>query len=384
MAISYLKDVSETNFLFSHNNNVIEFSSDSTLTIRDCIITVGTSIVTLYPAPDGTFYYNFKEVITSLINNDNYTDDLNTDLSTAYVYVWDSRVYLNLNVDISINFTNDTSDQDSKTLQFILSAVNLRDYNNRFPIVNNLTSPFLLHPRETGANNTHYMKYFKGYPFDITLYKNQSQLDEISIENNTNATSYIFDSSLSNKIDRLAFSDGRTSVTIEDVLPLVDGLNRLTIEGSNPSVDDVFLNLEKEEGCFGVYLKWLNYSGGYSYWLFNNNANRRGYRERGYLNNDFDNLGTTTSQEISLGIDSKDTLTLYDNNLNQNQKNLIATILDSPKVYLFTGTPFSQNNFNDWIEIKNKTRRYELKQVKRDLFNISLSFELPNNYNIYL
>ena len=31
------------------------------------------------------------------------------------------------------------------------------------------------------------------------------------------------------------------------------------------------------------------------------------YRERGYLNNDFDNLGTTTSQEISLGIDSKDT-----------------------------------------------------------------------------
>lgn len=384
MAINYLKDVSETNFLFSHNNNVIEFSSDITDPIRDCIITVGTSIVTLYPRPDGTFYYNFKEVVSSLINTNNYTDDLNTDISVSYVYTWDSRVYLDLDVTISINFTNDTSDQDTKDLKFILSAVNLRDYNNRFPVVQDLDSPFLFHPKIKGANNTYYMKYFRGYPFDITLYKNQSQLDEISIENDTNGTSFVFDTNISNKVDRLVFSDGNTSTTIEDVLPLANGLNRLTIEGLNTGIDDVFLNLDVENSCSGVYLKWLNDSGGYSYWLFNNNASRRGYKEKGYLNNDFNNLEDTTSQQISLGLDSKDTLTVYDRNINENQKNLIATILDSPKVYLFTGTPFAQNNFNDWMEIKNKTRRYDLKQVKRDLFNISLSFELPNNYNIYL
>lgn len=383
MAISYLKDVSESNFLFSHNNNVIEFLTDSTKVIRDCIITVGTNVVTIYPKPDGTFYYNFKEIVSSLVNNNNYADDLQVDLDVSYVYTWDSRVYLNLDVDISINFTDDTNDTDSKVLQFVLSAVNLRDYNNRFPIVDDLLNPFILSPKSVNANNAYYSKYFVGYPFDITLYKNQDSLDEISIENNTNGTSYIFNSSLSNKFNRLAFSDGRTSSTIEDVLPLVEGNNNLKIEASNP-INNVFLNIEKQDGCNGVYLKWLNDSGGYSYWLFTNNAARRGYKEKGYLNNDFENLEDTTSQDISLGLDSKDTLNVYESNLNENQKNLIATILDSPKVYLFTGTPFSQNNFNDWMEIKNKTRRYDLKQVKRNLFNISLSFELPNNYNIYL
>ena len=236
-------------------------------------------------------------------------------------------------------------------------------------------------PLVSGANNTYYAKYFTGYPFDITVYRDENTSLDMDIDNLTNAQNIAYDS-IEADFFRFVFSDGRTDTSIEDVFSLVDGLNniRFTLSGS----DDKFLNLEKEQGCSGVYLKWLNDSGGYSYWLFNNNASRRGYKEKGYLNNDFNNLEDTTSQQISLGLDSKDTLTVYDRNLNENQKNLIATILDSPKVYLFTGTPFAQNNFNDWMEIKNKTRRYDLKQVKRDLFNISLSFELPNNYNIYL
>ncbi len=381
MAISYSKDVSETNFLFSHNNNVIEFSSDITDPIRDCIITVGTSIVTLYPRPDGAFYYNFKEVVSSLINTNNYADDLNTDVSVSYFYTWNSRVYLDLDVTISINFTNDTSDQDTKDLKFILSAVNLRDYNSRFPYTVGINQINLMLPLVSGANNTYYAKYFAGYPFDITIYRDENTSLDMDIDNLTNAQNITYDS-IEADFFRFVFSDGRTDTSIEDVFSLVDGLNniRFTLSGS----DDKFLNLEKEQGCSGVYLKWLNDSGGYSYWLFNNNASRRGYKEKGYLNNDFNNLEDTTSQQISLGLDSKDTFTVYDRNINENQKNLIATILDSPKVYLFTGTPFAQNNFNDWMEIKNKTRRYDLKQVKRDLFNISLSFELPNNYNIYL
>lgn len=383
MAISYLKDISETNFLFSHNNNVIEFVTDSSLTIRDCIITIGTQIVTVYPKPDGTFYYNLKEVISSLINTNNYADDLQTDLSTAYVYTWDSRVYLNLTVDISINFTNDTSDQDSKDLYFVLSAVNLRDYNTRFPIVSDWNDPFALLPKVTGSNIKYYAKYFTGYPFDITLFNSINDTTYYDVTNLNNAINHQFTKPASDRFNRLAFSDGRTTTTIEDVLPLVNGVNQLELTTIDGDINK-YIDLEKEDGCDGVYIKWLNDSGGFSYWLFKNNANRRGFRELGYLNNDFNNLEDTTSQEVSLGLDSKDTLTVYERNLNENQKNLIATILDSPKVYLFTGTPFSQNNFNDWMEIKNKTRRYDLKQVKRDLYNISLSFELPENYNIYL
>lgn len=377
MPISYLKDISETNYLFSHNNNVVEYITDSTEVITNSTITVNSSVITLYPSPTGSFYFNLKELITSLINQTNYTDDLETDLDSSYVYEWSSRVFLSAAVDITINFDNDTSESDSKTLLFLLSAVNLRDYNKRFPYSVDVDNGILLQPLVEGSNNTYYAKYFAGYPFDVTCSKEGSGLN---INNATNGLDFDFDVSSIDRFPRIVFSDGRTTSTIEDVLPLVEGLNLLDFDSD--LTERFFLNLEKEVGCDGIYIKWLNKSGGYSYWLFKNNNGIRGYKEKGYLNNDFNNLEDTINPEVSLGIDSKDTINLYDSILTEDQKNLIATMLDSPKIYLFTGTPFSQNNFNDWVEVKQKQRNYTIKQVKRNIYNVAIRIELPINYNI--
>lgn len=378
MPISYIKDISETEFLFSHNNNVIEFITDSIESITNATVTINSTVLTLYPSPTGVFYLNFKEIVSALINNTNYKDDLDTDLSTSYVYDWSGRVYLNVSLEVKINFANATNETDTKDLNFLLGAVNLREYNNRYPLVSSIQDTLIGLPLVNQANNTYYAKYFKGYPFDVLVYKGLTYNSTMLVENSTNGLDYTFPLASALGFERLVFSDGESSTTIENVLPLVSGYNELAIS----TIGDAFLNLEVENGCSGVYLKWLNKNGGYSYWLFKNNEGNRKFKSLGYLNNDYDNLADTVSQEVGLGYNSNDNIKVYEQGITENQKNLIVSMLDSPKVYLFTGTPFSQNNFNDWMEVKLKQSTFVLKQVKRSNYNISISLELPNNYNI--
>lgn len=383
MAISFIKDIAEDRFLFSHNNNVIEFYSDSALTVTTCIITINSKVIVLYPSPTNTFFFNFKEVSSALINQKNYADDLQTDLSVAYTYDWSQRVYLESAVDIKINFDNDTFDTTIKTLNFLLSAVNQREYNRRFPLISNINKTLLGLPLVSQANNKYYAKYWEGYPFDIVFSKGFAGSTNIHLENLTNGLDYTFPAAIGNGFERLFFSDGNTSTTIEDVLPLVSGFNNIIVD---VLTEDAFLSLEKEQGCNGVYMKWLNNSSpsGYSYWLFKSNQTQRRFKSLGYLQNDNNNLEDTVSPEVSMGVSSNDSITVFNDLLREEQKDLIITMLDSPKVYLFTGTPFSQNNFNDWIEVKLKQSSFPVKQVKSKLYNITIAFDLPSNNNISL
>ena len=381
MAISFIKDISETNFLFSHNNNVIEFYSDSVEVVTTCVITINSKVIVLYPSPANTFYFNFKEVVSTLINKNNYKDDLQTDISVSYTYDWASRVYLNGDVDIKINFANDTFDTVTKDLNFILSAVNQLDYNRRFPYETALNKTVLGLPLIDKANNKFYAKYWNGYPFDLGVFKGVDSIDEILIDNASNGLNYSFPLVSAKGFERLVFSDGNSSTTIENALPLVIGFNDLTV---STEITPAYLLLEKEDGCDGVYLKWINDKGGYSYWLFKSNQSQRNFKNLGYLQNDNNNLEDTISPEVSLGYRSNDSFTVYENLLREEQKNLIVSMLDSPKVYMFTGTPFSQNNFNDWLEVKLKQSKFPITQVKRNLYNIKIAFSLPNNSNITL
>ena len=229
MAINFIKDMAEDRLLFSHNNNVIEFYSDSTLTVTTCIITINSKVIVLYPSPTNTFYFNFKEVVSALINKKNYADDLQTDLSTAYTYDWNQRVYLEGAVDIKINFANDTFDTTTKTLNFVLSAVNQREYNKRFPLISETEETLLGLPLVSQANNKYYAKYFKGYPFEMLLIKGLTYNSTTLVENVTNGLDYTFPLASTLGFERLVFSDGESSTTIENVLPLVNGFNNIRV-----------------------------------------------------------------------------------------------------------------------------------------------------------
>lgn len=124
MAIEYIKDIDVSKYIFTHNNCIIEYRSNTLSSVRS-EITINGETLTLYPSPDGIYYFNFKDYVTSLINSNNYTDDLLTDLSVTYLYDWTPRVFLSLDIDVNVLLTNDDVESDLRTYNFYLSAANL-------------------------------------------------------------------------------------------------------------------------------------------------------------------------------------------------------------------------------------------------------------------
>ena len=347
-----------------------------------CDITItGLQTLRIYPLPDETFWVNLKEYISSLLND--YGDDLdftidNTDLN-SYVKDW-SKVLFNDDVDFVITFDNESTDSATVTPYIVLGGENIYDYKTGETIESN--ENVILSPLKLKTSNNYHLRYWNGYPFDLPYTLNRGQVtDDLIITNLTNAiaTPAI---TFGNKINRLIVSDGETDTTLEDWLPLINGFNRLQIEGENV---DVFLDLIKENECDGVYLKWLNKYGGYNYWLFNRffEITKR-VRDKGSINNDFNNLNDTISQFKKLGKTSFDIWTLQTDILSVNDVNVLKGIFTSPKIYLFTGERFASNSNDNWIEINLTNTQALIQEPKQTVNTFEVNIELPNDYNISL
>ena len=183
--IIFSTDIATDKLLLAYNNNIVEFYSDNFLLATKATITIGASTKTLFPSPTGKFYINFKDWITSLINVDNFTDDLQvTIISGSYVYEWESKIYLNENIGFNITLSDGTVESDTRNVQWLSAYLQSDEYKIKYPISNSLTNPVVLSPYENRSNQTCFLKYWEGYPFDITIYNGVSS--SIKVTNFTN------------------------------------------------------------------------------------------------------------------------------------------------------------------------------------------------------
>lgn len=370
--ITFSKDIAIDKLLLAYVNNVVEFSSDNILAKTKATITIGISIKTLFPSPTGNFYLNFKEWITSLINVDNFADDLQSDIiSDGYIYDWTTKTYLNKTITFTIFFSDESFETTIRDVKWLSAYLQLEDFKIKYPIGNSLLNPVVLSPRKIDTNQTSYVKYWNGYPFDISVY---CQLEsDLTILNQTNLLDLTFSSV--NIINRIVFSDGDTDTTIENALPLLDGFNSLKLTSN---ALDYYLLVEKiSDSCSGHYIKWFSELSGWSYWLFNKGNRNRKTKDLGELNNDFNNLEDTISQTIQIGKTSNDVITVTSDIINEDEKTLLESIIDSPKIYLFTGQPYAKANYNDWIEISLNTTDFRIVNAKESLSKMNFAFELP-------
>lgn len=370
MAIVFNKELDTTKLNLAFNNNVIEFYSDSGTAPDNATITIGTNTVTIYPNPNGTFRYNFKELIISIINVDNYTDDLEVDLDTSFTYDWTDKITLIDDVVTVINLSNDTTETDTREITWLSGYVDLYKWKQNYPQEDLLSSEIRLLQRVNGDSYyNYYLKYCEGYPFDLTIYGNNNSID---VTNNTNLISNTFNL---NKISRLVFSDGRTDVSIEDVLTLTDGYNDLDFNNEfNIRLDKV------TQFCpNGIYIKWINSLGGWNYWLFAKGENTTKTDSRGALFNDVNNLEDTISPFISLGKEANKTIKVREQRIKSQYKTLLEDLIDSAKVYLFTGVPFSKNTFNDWMEVDLKDGKFITENPKEGLYTFDFELQLPKS-----
>lgn len=378
--IHFLQPIDTQKLRMAYNNDIIRFFSDSTQNAVSCTIqdSFNKINVTLYPNPLGQFYFNFKPHISALINLKYFDDSLDTDiqgnLPSSFVYNSGAAqgVFTQRNISITITFDNDTTENASYVLSWLAGVQQIDNYNT-FSIDDLL----LQSPFKKGSTNSYYFKYWQGYPFDVPLFTTSN---ELRVTNHTNLLHADFN--ITGYGDRLVVSDGRTDVSLEDVLPFTEGFNQLTFTSRSEAGDkEKYALLEKIPYTCGVYLKWFNVMGGYSYWLFENTYSiDRKTKHLGEIARNHNNLEDTFGRSITIGKESKDTLRIIAELLDEDEKAIVENITDSPKIYLFTGKPYSRNNHHDWIEVRLKTGSIKLKNPRESLTNFTFDLELPERY----
>lgn len=376
--INFLQSIDTHKLRMAYNNDIIRFYGNNALQAVSCQIydTFLKINATIYPNPQGQFYFNFKPYVSALINTRNFDDttepNIQADVPSSYVYNFSNGTFTQRNITFKIQYDNDTTESVSYVLSWIAGVQQPNNYYNF-----RLGDLLLLSPFKKDSANSYYLKYWQGYPFDIPFYTPNSTIE---IVNETNLLSAEF--SITGYGDRLIVSDGRTNVTLEDVLPLSEGFNQLRfIKNTLPGQYDKYVTLEKIPYQCGVYLKWFNAMGGYSYWLFENTYSiDRSTKHIGEIDRDNNNLEDTFARVATLGKESQDTIRVIAELINEDERGILEGILDSPKVYMFTGKPYSQNGHRNWIEVSLKTSSARLKNPRQPLTNFTFDLELPERY----
>jgi len=371
MAIVFIQPLQANKLRMAFNNDIIRFRSNTPLPVAYADVTAAGLNVRLYPNPAVEFFINMKPYVCALINTRNFEDTLHTDLPNTFIYDYSEGSVLNLNLDIKIVFTDTTSQHQTFGLTW-LAGVEQLDNNNSFIKSDNL----ILSPFKSYTNNYHFLKYWQGYPFDMSFYSTGT----LQLINQTNLLVSEFD--MPGQVNRLVFSDGRTDETLEEIMPLVEGFNEFRAVTKYQQIEtDRFMLLEKVSYKCGVYFKWLNKYGGYNYWLFEDTYSiDRNSKSLGELDRDNDNVDTALNRSLQVGQQSQDTIKVIAERLNIDERIIVEGILESPKIYLFTGQPFARNDYNDWIEVSLKTTNARIKNFKQNLTNFVLDFELPVRY----
>jgi hypothetical protein len=385
MAIVFSKDISTTKLLMAYNNHFVKFNSDSEKTPLNCTITgIGVLPIIIYPHPDGSFLFNLSEYVRADINTNNFADNLVTDLQssddTTFTYDVSDNSFLNPTVNIKITFTDESFETITRTLKFIAGVENLESYKKNEIIISE-ANYLILSPVEDRTNNKTYLKYWEGYPFEFSFYTNYPA-DQFKLINTTNGLDYEFQAK--GHVTSLFISDGRTDVTLEDFIPLAIGYNQLRIEHEE-TLQENLITIQKVDTECGIYLKFLNQYGRWNYWLMSNNHFRnRSSRSIGQLDNNFNNLEDTISPMIEMGKNSQDTIKCIYERMNANDKRILDGIIESPKIYMFTGERFSRANANDWVEVSLKTNSFVITKPSTELYTMQFEIELPERYTIQL
>lgn len=377
--ITFTTAVQASRLYMAFNNLIIRYGTTTTTTpVRSEITGLTADAITLYPGPDGRFFFNFRPYVSALINTHNFEDtvqpQIDSTLPDTFVYNVANRVFLQRPVLIKVYVTDGADPEThSVTLSWLAGVQQLGD-----PFVFNSGDTYILSPFMAGTTNSYYLKYWQGYPFDIPFF---ASISGLTIKNETNLLEQEFPS-LGGYGTRLFVSDGRTDESLEDLLPLAVGYNRLRIKRYEDDSDkDPFIHIEKMPYSCGVYLKWLNAQGGYSYWLFEDTYSiDRATKSLGELDRDNANLGDTFARTTQIGKESADTLKVVAELLTENESRIVQGILDSPKIYLFTGKPYAQSSYRHWVEVTLKTTSARIKNPREPLTNFAFDIELPVRY----
>lgn len=502
MAIVFEKQLSLTDLLFSYNNNTVTFKqSNTTLTPTKATVFFNNMQFTLFPDPQNKFYFNFKYAISTMLNGtNNFADVTNLDIVNTIANDFQSEViadggtfeafnclvseleyfgvdpiipytdtiFRNFCVTYNISYSNNTNDTSTICYNFLSAYVNPQNYKQLYPnFPYDVNTQMFLKPIP-------YLKYWSGYPFDVTFYNGELSDLEVGVATDLGAVYSLdflifFDPNLGSELtffiendsfvgnvgqtklikynvgsyellvfenlrvgDYIAINDWKyevvnisnignvyslnTKIIIKgtDYFPIEDTeitstfelnsgiqttetytnenrINRVVISNGNELINlergynnfvinNVSIQIENiTEVCSGHYLKWLNAFGGWNYWLFYKGNDTLTTKDLGTIYNDYEDVVDTISPYVAIGKTSENNIVVQQELITQNEMLILNDLLESPKVYLFTGTPNEVVQPNDWLEVTIKAGSFRVVNSREKLNSLSLTIELPMN-----
>jgi hypothetical protein len=385
MAIVFEKQLSTDNLLFAYNNNNVTFKQSSTsLVAKKATVTFYNKIFTLYPDPSGKFYFNFKYSVPVFLNDFNFADNscfrLAEEIASEFqaevildggtfedfeclvdnletigidpIIDWTDYIYKDLAVTYKIFYTNNTEDTQTINYNFLSAYVNYQNFKDLW------TFPYHATNTQMMLKPISYLKYWQGYPFDFTYYDGM----ESDLEFTINGTTINYQND--KRVNRVIVSNN-AGVGID----LNVGYN---------IIND--FQIEKiTDYCSGHYIKWLNSFGGWNYWLFYKGNDTLTTKDLGQIFNDYNDVVDTVSPYVSIGKTSENNISVRQDNITENEMQILNDLLDSPKVYLFTGKPNQRVTCKDWLEVNIKAGSFRVSNSKEKMNNLNLTIEIPTN-----
>lgn len=351
---------SPQDFYPAYNDSYLKFYTDFSEDDRAIIRVLGTFYqFTIYPDSIGEYLFNLKNIITSLIDTNKFRD---TTLPQGMGYS-DPTLYKELDIEITVQ-GDGTSEVSTKTYKFIKAVKQFGDtYTN---------NPYqLLMP---GVDSYNYkLTYFEGYPMDFTI-KYPTIGESITLQNKrTEEISSMFTPGSTNPY-RLVLDTGVNNLQSMEILSMPDIVN--TVDVRVNEVVKASIEIKKVNNQSGVYLKWFNADGAYSYWLFN-----QWYTEE-YNSSELDRIATNNFNNIYGNSQGDTTISGKEGaksmkvktKVEQSDYEHLKSIITSPMVQMWSeNTPYKPGK---WVDVKVSTKKLNYNN-KKHINQVDIEIELP-------
>lgn len=361
MAITLTKE--PTGLYPAYNDSYLEFTSNLAGDYKAEITVAGvTGTFTIYPV-DGVYLFNLKNIVASIINGGTFRDQ-----DTTYPLTW-MEVYNYGNAALAVtikDFNTSTNGSVVKNYTFIRGVKQVGEQIH--------TNPYqLMHPSDNGVD--YQLTYFEGYPFSFEIA--QVTTADSFVIRNLNSTQEITPVVLgSTDTWRVYIDKEATNWTSTSYLPLTDTKNRLELEFN--SVVETNLTIKKVFAPCGVYVKWLNADGGYSYWLFDEFF-RESFKGKdiSFVNvPSFNNVDTAVNTTQSTGKIGTKQLRVKSKAVEEYEMRHLESLMTSPSVQLWSSNiPASGVADGYWVDV---TISGDIsRSTKKALNEVALTINLP-------
>ena len=347
----------------AYNDSYLQFTSDLADNYKAEMIVYPVETFTrtfiAYADADGVYTFNLKEIIKSLFNDNDFSDQ--NVFSDAF-YKTISGIYKELSISFEVFSTTDSeTDDEVYTFYRAIKQIGESNFSNYYQLLS------------YSSNGVDYkLPYWVGFPFSFDLQRVQDT-DIIKINNlNTSFTSDEMTPTDTDSFRIIVDKGNGENWTDSNIMPLTNTENNLEVLVNDVAKTNILI--EKNDDCEGIYLKWANRNGGYNYWLFDKYylESIKSSEYGTITNNTFENVPTASNTYKSTGKVMTKTMTIK-TRYKEEYYDMLKDLFSSPCVQMYSSQVANvEGSFIDVIVEGSFTYAN-----KKRLNSLTLSIDMP-------